>query len=302
MKGARIEELVSYLPQRNLYQRQAGGYTLEMRAAPAEVITYAQAMMDPMFGWVLVQSHLESSKWISENITEPSLLRAWCYSKFGRQDRGVRLALQLRTAAEKNRRILLHCLLLLNHCKRSEIAAELQVPEDVICIYEDLFWNVRDRLVDTTYINAIVFPDTTQVTWMPNYHINEDAEKLALRATLNGGISTVRAFLGMTSACVESDAAGQLKLLEAQLASAAVHMARMGMTHQAHIPALQSGRAVLQSGKLGGEQSVLDDDRKGLGSLGDQAMAQFRKMTDINATHILQLQRRKIIEEATHNE
>lgn len=287
MHPSRIEALVDLLPATNAYRRM--GWSSGGAQTNEEVHVFAKANMDPAFGWVFVQAFLEAKQAPPLQVTESSILRGWCYQKYRRPDRDVRLAFQLRTEAERNRRIFLECMLLLG-IDREQIASELQLTSDAVEIYHDLFWNVQDRTEDLSFISNLVYPHTTQITWLPGYHIKEMPEMLALRAAQSGGLETVKVFLGAKPECQETGSEASSKVFESQIVSAAVQQVRMGLLHQNGVAAIAHGRAVLQSVKMGGQLQPTDDDQAGLGSLGSSLMEHFLRTADTERTQRLKMQ------------
>lgn len=298
MQVERIETLVGMMPARNAYANRIGGDAFQ---TPAEVSLYANALADPMFGWCFTKAFLDAKKPLPETVTESPLLRAYCYYAYSNRDPDVRRAFQLRTQAEKIRRTMLHCMLLIEKYDLKHISGELQLDLDVVRIYEMLFWNVRDRLQDKMFVNSLVYPETTQVLWVKQYHLNEDPLNLALRAAVTHGMETVKAFLGMTNQTDEFDAEGYAKAFEAQVVSTASHSARMGLLHQSDVPSISSGRSMVQSSKLGGDVAKDDDSRLGLGSFGMKAavLEHWRRLTDHDLQYRLRLQQIGIQKELT---
>lgn len=284
--------LAGLLPERTNYIQRLGR-TAGNHGVTDTVMAYAHAMSDPMFGWQFVKTFLDAGMNMPAIVTESELLRAYCFHRYNNADRDVRLAFQLRTQNEKTRRIMLHCMLLIEKYSISNMAAELILPEDAIRIYEALFWNVRDRFQDKVYINSLVFPDTTQVLWVEDYHKNEDPLNLAIRAAVQyKSLDTVKAFLGMTNQTNDYEAEAHAKTFEAQVLSTAVHSARLGLLHQKDVPSILGGRSMVQSSKLGGAVSKDDDTQLGLGSFGMKAsvMDHFRKISQPEIEYRLRLQ------------
>lgn len=277
------------MPARNAYANRIGGDAFQ---TPAEATLYANALADPMFGWFFVKAFLDEQKLMPDIVTESPLLRAYCYHAYSNRDPDIRRAFQLRTHAAKNRRTMLHCMLLIEKYDLKHIAGELSLDLDVVRIYEMLFWNVRDRLSDKVFVNSLVYPETTQVLWVSQYHLNEDPLNMALRAAVTHGMDAVKAFLGMAGQTDEFNAEGYAKAFEAQVVSTACHSARMGLLHQHNVPSISSGRSMVQSSKLGGDVAKDDDSRLGLGSFGMKAavLEHWRRITDHDLQYRLRLQ------------
>lgn len=277
------------MPERNPYALRRGGDPV---ANNREVSLYAQATNDPMFGWTFVKSFLDARRPLPAFVTDSALLRTYCFHRYSNRDPDVRRAFQLRTTAEKQKRTMLQCMLLVGKLDTEHIAGELHLDPDVVDIFETLFWNVRDRKQDTLYINSLIYPETTQVLWVDKYHLNEDYLNMALRAAVTNGLDTVKVFLGMQTQTDEFNADGHAKAFEAQVVSTAKHSARMGLLHQQNVPSISSGRSMVQSSKLGGDVAKDDDSRAGLGSFGMQAavLEHYRRISEHDVQFRLRLQ------------
>lgn len=291
MRIERIETLAGLLPTQNAYIKRLGRSPSNYGVSDS-VQAYSHAMSDPMFGWQFVKSFLDNNSQLPIAVTESTLLRAYCFHRYNNGDRDMRMAFQLKARAEKNRMIMLQCMLLLEKLSLEHIAGELGLSLDTVRIYGDLFWNVRDRLKDTVYINSIVYPDTTQVLWVTDYHKNEDPLNISLRAAYHYGMETVKAFLGIANQTNEFEPENHAKTLEAQVLSTAAHSARLGLLHQSHVASIESGRMMVQSSKLGGDLGKDDDSRLGLGSLGmkGSVLEHYRRISEPDVQYRLRLQ------------
>lgn len=280
------------MPAQNPYVNRRGGATTGYRTTDDEVTLFANGMSDPMFGWAFVKSFLDAQEPLPLEVSESTLLRTFAYHQYSNRDPHVRQAFQLRKHVEKQRRTMLHCMLLIPKLSLEHIAGELLMDQDVVEIYETLFWNVRDRMNDPIYINSIVYPETTQILWASQYHINEDYLNMAIRAATLHGIESVKQFMGMVSQTLEFDAEGHAKAFEAQVVSTAAHSARLGLLHQKDVPSISSGRSMVQSSKLGGATSKDDDGRLGLGSFGMRAavLEHYRRISEPDVQYRLRLQ------------
>lgn len=292
MNADRIEQLIGLMPAQNPYVNRRGGVSAEFRSTDDEITLYANGMNDPMFGWSFVKSFIDMRQQLPLEVSESTLLRTFAFHFHSNRDPHVRQAFQLRKHAEKQKRTMLHCMLLIDKFDLEHIAGELLLDLDVVEIYETLFWNVRDRLHDRVYINSIVYPETTQILWASQYHMNEDYLNMAIRAAALHGIESVKQFMGMISQTSEFDAEGHAKAFEAQVVSTAAHSARLGLLHQKDVPSISSGRSMVQSSKLGGSVGKDDDGRLGLGSFGMRAavLEHYRRISEPDVQYRLRLQ------------
>ena len=292
METTRIEQLVALMPEQNAYTRRLGGRFVPTADVSVEVATYAHSLNDPMFGWVFIKALLDQSQMIPDLVVESPLLRTYAYHRYSNRDPHVRQAFQLRTQTEKLKRAMLQCMLLIDKFSLEHIAAEMMMDLDVVEIYEMLFWNVRDRLHDKVYITSLLFPQSSQVLWVDNYHRDEDFLNIAMRAAAQHGIETAKDFLGMGNPTSEFNAEGHAKAFESQVLSTAMYAARLGLLHQKDAPAIAGGRLMVQSTKMGGNISKDDDSRVGLGSFGMRpaTLEHFRRIAEPDVQYRLRLQ------------
>ena len=223
MTRERIEELALLL----LPDRKA-----RIDGIPAEVDAVARAVNDPGYGWKVIKSFADSGQALPAFVTEPALVRAYGYLRNSNDDDDVRQALVVEHSESKVRRIMLRCLLLRPEYGYAAIAERIGITEAAVLIYENLFWNLRDRMDDPIYIASLVYPQGRQVEFDPDYSRNEDPMYLALRATMNDGIEAAEELLGLRAPAAQSNTERQGQALAARIMGMASFAARMGFLHQ----------------------------------------------------------------------
>jgi hypothetical protein len=293
MKLDRIEHLASLLPPRNVYTHMMElGPDVQDNMAE-EISVYGHSVMDPAFGWKLIKSFLDSGLPLPPEIHESPLSRAYCFYKYNNGDAELRTVFMLRLKIMKTVRACIECMLLVEKFTHEQIGDEIGATADIIDAYETLFWNVRDRLKERAYIASVLYPESTQVLWNPDYHIQEDYQSMSWRAAWLHGIDTSRAFLGMQRQTEEHDAEMHARVFESQVISTSSYSARMGLLHQGHAPSIDRGRAIVQSSKLGGDNKQTSDDQLGMGSFGmlPNMLEHFRRISEPDVQHRLNLQK-----------
>ncbi len=292
MIAERVKQLIQMLPPDSIYAKADRGEAPADFRAARDVAAKASAMTDPKFGWAFVSAWLEAEQELPEAITEPEYCRAFCYFGYDNKDEDACDAFRLQTRAELWRRVMVQCMLLLKEYSYERIAKETNLPEAAIRIYAEMFFNVRDRLDDAIYIAQILYPSSTQITWAEEYHLMERPDLLAMRAAHRHGIDVAKRFLGIKVRDTTPDAAVSAKALEARLMDEALHMAQMGFVHQPNIQAINAGRMLIQSSKLGGEQQKSSDDTVGLGriGMGNAMLDHFQKFMDTDVQHRMKVQ------------
>jgi hypothetical protein len=264
----RIEELLGLLPADAPYLVRIPR-SLSVQGFPPDIANNAYAFNDPSFGWGFVKSFLDLGRPLPALVYESQLLRPYCCLMYAASDKDARAALELEHPANRQRRILLRCMLLRTEYTYAAIAKKLNLSEEAIRIYEMLFWNVRDR--DRAYICSLIYPDTRQVEFVPGYFLHEDPEMVALRAAYHHGIDVVEALLGMKDPLEDSNGVEHGRALAARFLSAANFVAKIGGIHQ-DLPALANARQLLSSvgrgqWKHSNQPGMDDDDRRGLGGM-----------------------------------
>src|SRR6266700_555221 len=192
MSTARIEKLLKILPPEAPYlagfSRNFGDPNI-----PVEVNVWAEASNDPAFGSKFIDSFLKLGRPLPDSIIEAEFRRVYSYACGQSEDQDAREALALEHPRNLQRRILLCCLLLRDEFDFAQIAQRAGLSEDTVRMYEALFWNVRGR--DKIYVNSLVYPESRQVEWAPDYALRETLMNLALRATVQVGISAAEELL-----------------------------------------------------------------------------------------------------------
>jgi len=292
MTADRIEELISLLPRNAPYVNNIPRALNKGMGVPEEVDIYAYAMNDPAFGWMFVNSFLDLGFPVPALVYESTLLRPYCYVRYGNYDRNARVALEMQHLHNRSKRALLKCMLLVDDMSYEQIAKTLFLPVDSVHIYEALFWNVRDRMEDKAYLNHVVYPDTRKIELQSTYITDEDPQSIVLRITLQHGMKVVEEFMGIRNPIQEFDSQNEAKSYESRVLSAGNFMAKVGFLHQHQAYAVSSARHVLQSIKMGGDEHVDDDARRGLEgmSLGRSLTDTFMEITRSDVERQLKLQ------------
>ncbi len=228
----------------------------------------SKALFDPAFGWVCVQTLLDAGTDFPSDIYERWLGRAyWAYvSEF--PDDVVAEASSIETPHRSHARALVRAFLILRDTDTEDIALHLGMDHDVLECYEQLFWNVRDRLDDHTYISHLVFPEGRRVEMEPNYLRRESLEHLLLRAVYGGHFKEAAQLAGlMPSALKLGNADSSAAELESMIMSNAAYLAKLGGLNQSDVPGVHAARQLVAAAKASGQQEKASDERLGLGAL-----------------------------------
>lgn len=267
MSPARIEELVEMIPRRAPYLNRVSLHTHRLYGISAVADIRAASKNEPRFGWLFVKSFLDTGQRMPPEVHESDLVRAYGFGRYDFMDQAVVGALELEHGSNWQRRVILKCLLLMEDCRFEKISQLMLLPEEVVAMYESLFWNVRDQVKDRIYVNMLVYPNSRQVELAPRYALEEDPASIALRASRNNDIKTTLAWLGIDEFASEFGSESHAKAFEARILSTGNFLAKLGFLHQADVIAIQSARSVLNSIKLGGGEQKDDDSRRGLSGM-----------------------------------
>jgi hypothetical protein len=236
MTTARIEELLEILPPEAPYLAR---FSRDLREPhiPAEVYVCAEACNDPAFGSKFLESFLKLGRPLPDSVIEQEFRRVYSYACGQSEDQDAREALALEHPRNMHRRILVRCLLLRDEFDFVQIAQKAGLSEDAVRMYESLFWSVRGR--DRIYVTSLVYPESRQETPM----------NLALRATVQEGISAAEELLGLKNPVEDSGASGHAHAIAGRILSNANFLTKLGFLNQ-ELPATKSALSVLRAFKL----------------------------------------------------
>ena len=268
--------------------------------ADVEVMLWAEVSQDPDFGSAFVQTLIDMGEPLPSGIYEPALWRLYCFKKYhSRKDINILEACAIERSPNRVLRTLIRCLLLLPKIRYRHVSKVLCIPIDVIDLYHELFFNVRDRMKDSqedSYILNLVYPCSRQEEFQPGYHLNTNWEDIALRITYNVGLPALIQFLGGKPIDRTKAGLDNLNVMESRLNAAGQFGMDCQFHHQAGFVTIQGVRQMIQAQKIGGAETV-DNDQLGLGGLCiDQGiMKTFQGVVQSDAQD--RLQARKILTE-----
>ena len=279
MTSAKIYELSAMIPEgsrwfcQNTAQDQDGTHrqTLLMRE---------HCQWDVRFGWHFILSLVEGGVELDKNVHEHFLRQAYKVEKEGAIDQVVLAVLTLR---EPSRRLIAEGIeaLLLTKLSLEEISKATGRPLEVIQTYEQLFFNVRDRLDDYQFIADHLYPQGRGVELIKDYHLMDSPGMLAKRVGWRGNAEDVRIMLGLLP-----DRQGDFNLLqdrlnyESRITHAADFQARTGLLHQ-QTRVQRDAKNMLATSKISGEDNAKTLDAAGItGGIGDAMLADVLRLAD----------------------
>ena len=161
MDQKRVRELYALLPPGAAYPA-APRRSHSQPARPSASERFALALHDPAFAWSFVEAHLKAGRWLPATVHEWSLLQCFLAHLLNVAEPLMLEVESFRTDARRHERDLLEALLLAKSVTLVDIAAHLHTSEEAVEAYACLFWNVRDRLDERGYINALLYPGGVQ--------------------------------------------------------------------------------------------------------------------------------------------
>jgi hypothetical protein len=287
MQKSRIIQLVNTLPQRSQIYALQPARVVTSRV-PTDMLLHrrASALLDPAFAWHYAEAFAQSNQPLPETVTEPYIRTAHEYLMDQTWTDDFADALVLRHPNWELKRGFVEALSLFSDVRLDQISNYTGLSVFVIQLYQNLFWNVRDRLADPLFINHLVFPQTRQIEFKPDYWLNATPSQLMLRAAFHRDLPTVLNIFGCPTSAEPMSAGDLTNELKTNLLAAANHVIKSGGINQGGVPALEAARKLLIASERNPvRQSPLGEDRLGLSALGslnpgESILETVRRMND----------------------
>lgn len=194
-------------------------------------LAWAETSAD--FPWTYAAAFAACKTILPAAVTEPAIREAYGYLIGGKCSESLRGALVLRTVPMKLKRGLLEALLLVSPALPLERIGELTcLPVDLVEIYEALFFSVRDRADDVSFLANIAYPNTRTVEFQKDYLTNVDPCDLLKRAALRGGLDVVMELMGVLTSGTTLNDAELARILKTNILAEAAWLAQAGCVHQ----------------------------------------------------------------------
>lgn len=223
---------------------------------------------DPEFGFRFVQAHLEQGVPMDPTINEESLHLAYNFLQQTCTHEQRMVAAWAFHMSHPQCGVLSHLIkahLICPEISYHKISQVLKVPVASVRLYEELFFNVRDRMDEPAYINGIMFPETRVPVMRPGYGEREDPHLIVLRLAYDHGIDPAMAVSGRRSAMTQEHNSSDSALrVEGSIMSTALTQARIGIG-SSH--ALGHARQMIAAAKIGGQEQGNDGRISGLESM-----------------------------------
>jgi hypothetical protein len=296
MNADELRDTIRTLPRNSvayLYNYQNKGR--DNHTGGMEAQDLAEANMDPQWGWSIALRYQRSDRPLPASLRDPSIRRAYYYLR-GMQDQGVASAHAIRYGLRYyTARAALVGFLSARDISIEGIASLLGLEVDVVQLYGDLFFAIRDRIA--AHGMTALFPEGRLgaiIEAEKDYH---DSERILMRAGRDYGWREVARMTGLA----HLEQAGEsnervLEDLDRQVAANARMLARMGHLNRPKSVGIQHGKALQSRKKVEDiRKGLTPDDESGLGSYGMAApvLEHFRRISDPDIQHRLALERQK---------
>ncbi len=299
MKLSRIRELLAMLPRNMTYlsritSNSVGGYDTD-----EETDIWAFVRNDPLFGFKFVKSFCEIRRALPDEVYEPALWRLFCLREEKKPGRDLNIveACALTNPRLRVIRTIIECMLMHPEVELESIAKLCDYPVDVIELFHELFFNVRDRLdeegaSDDVFHLSLVYPESRQVEFYPDYHLQEGWPQIARRIAYNYGLTALFQWLGARTSDKEDHGIESLQAIESRIASSAMFAMNCGFQHQPGVIAITRARQLLRSSNRAGQDTA--DNRAPVSpTMAEGALAVLRKIIASAAQERLQIAKKQ---------
>lgn len=286
MTFERIKELANLLPETCLYFQEDMSNSLSRFNDPETVITnvinkFLIAYKDLAFGYKFIKTLIKENIKLPLSVTEDALVDLYQFEKFRIYNDNVVHALSLTHPSNKNIEDNIKAFLITDE-PLDKLEKVLGIKKEVLHIYEQLFFNVRDRKHESLFIANLVYPNSRVVETMDNYIRNEDTGNILLRSAYNNGIEDISYFAGLKSkSLLSSDAivssTEMAMKLESAIMATGYFLARNGFLSQRNATGISHAKNLLIAAKQGGQDNT-NEDHEGMGSLGEMAMTALKEI------------------------
>jgi len=242
------------------------GYKTEM---------FARCYSDPSFVWNLVRMYslLEEPLPIEESyelITYKGydiIREAYNFLRFGEGSEDLIFAVSIDSNMDPYTKNVLRALLLVEDVSCEQITQKTGIPERVVRIYEELFYNVWDRQDDQLFIASLINPEGAFAELNPNYQARTDYAELLRRTGYKYNIEDVLSLAGLRGYEVNGTTQNLVAEFENRLMANALFLANTGFMNSRNNVGISNAKNLLAAAKHGGDTDTAQTDNIGLGGI-----------------------------------
>jgi len=267
MTAKQISQLLRYLPVSGPYPGTIlPGHGSVERAF--QELCFAVCLNDPQFGYNFTMTYVRTGQVIPAGVLDMNVRRAFYYFARNNTDNVMTQAHALVHPANIGQRRILHALLICKDIEVKQIAEAMSLPEEVVSIYEQLWFNVRDRMDDKYYLSTLVFPQTRFEPAAEDAEQDRDYAQALLRAGFDYGAGEVLYMAGLAAIRKPIGSASKSsEEFEGILMDEAITQARRGGANAKSAPAIDRVIRLVAAAKRAPELDRTGDDVKGLGGI-----------------------------------
>jgi hypothetical protein len=270
MTFERIQELTQYIPEDSEYCNEILGHTKQITT----VNKFIRSYKDVAFAYHFVKTLVDKEKPLPAFIDEPELYDTYQFLRYNAYKPNVVFAISLTHPSNKSMEDVIKAFIITDE-PFDKLAEITGIPEEVIRLYEKLFFNVRDRKKEALFIANTVYPNTRMVELMDNYTRNEDFGKMLMRSAYNNGIEDAMYFSGLKiESFINSDqtlAVEMAKKLETAILANGYFIARNGYLNS-KTSGIGHAKGLLIAAKQSGMDNSKEDTEGVAGTLGEDMM------------------------------
>lgn len=262
MTSDTIRKLAVYLPQDSMYF--AGSIeqaSPSRRAALRDRV--AICLQDPAFGWHFASDFARRKERLPVAAYESGtgIARAHGFlTDVLTVDEAPARVYELLHPTQSSTRMLLNALLICRDIELNGIATATGIPEQVVSLYSEVLFNVRDRAKERTYISSLLYPQTRAVEFHSEYLDRVTPALLLLRAGYNYGSEEVLYLAGLRpQGVVQQSESNAVDDLERMIKHNAKVLSRHGGLNQRNSPGIALGKSIYDA-EMQREKPVLTAD------------------------------------------
>lgn len=220
-----------------------------------------------------------------------AVYRAYLYALNPKRfpDAGIEEALFWASEAMRSQTHTIQAMLIANDTTRASICRALRLDEEVLRIYEHLFFNVTSRKEDALWLRVHVYPNTRMVEFYEGYVQSASFKQLLFRAGAKNGGEHVLQLAGVTSEPLDAMAsAASAAQLESFLLTQGLLMAQNGWGNErSNATAIFHSRHLMAAAKMGGEDTQSGSEYLGLS---DTLFSEMLMIKSVEGDRALRLQ------------
>ncbi len=295
-----LYNLSEVIPKNSSYfdiYESAGSLDVQNSSA---VNQFALCYKDLSFGWHFVKTFADAAKSLpGPVINEETIIRAYNFERYGSRDMEVAQAIAIETSIPTVKNTI-NSLLFTEDITIQKISEIVNFSPETVRIYEELFFNISDRISDAMFVAGVVYPETRAEEFNANYLANVDNAKLMQRVGYNTGVENLLALAGFKDSFLNfnaGDVASSTNKLESAIMSNAYFMASCGFLNSRDSVGIINAKNIMAAAKHGGgDENTFQETGVGAAPMGTVIMTEL--LTEEEKFIATRLERTKQLQEA----